>query len=345
MRSLRLAAPVFVALFALTLLGLRTADAPGKQMETLADTFIDSLDETQAAKAKVPYDSEQRVAWHFIPMDTRKGLPLREMNTSQKTAALRLLRSGLSETGYAKASQIMMLEKVLLELEGPTSVGRRDFEKYYLTIFGTPSETQPWGFSFEGHHLSLNFSCRGGELVDTTPQFFATNPAVVMNDVKAELGKGTRVLRLEEELAFELINSMDEARAATATIADEALAEIRFAGEPQATVDQPAGIAMQALEPAQQELLKRLMSVYVDAVPEATATERRKLIDTDGWDDIHFAWAGAKKPGIGHYYRIRGKSFLIEFVNTQADAAGNPANHIHCVWRDLTGDFDLPNKS
>ncbi|MEO1972064.1 MAG: DUF3500 domain-containing protein, partial [Pirellulaceae bacterium] len=48
------------------------------------------------------------------------------------------------------------------------------------------------------------------------------------------------------------------------------------------------------------------------------------------------------KPGIGHYYRIQGPTFLIEFVNTQPDAAGNPANHIHCVWRDMKGDFAIP---
>ena len=61
-----------------------------------------------------------------------------------------------------------------------------------------------------------------------------------------------------------------------------------------------------------------------------------------GVEKIHFAWAGADKPGVGHYYRVQGPSFLIEFVNTQPDAAGNVANHIHCVWRDLGGDFALP---
>ncbi len=345
MRLYRIATPVVVACSALALLGLRTANAPGEQMKVFADSFLESLDADLKAKATVPYESEQRVAWHFIPMPTRKGLPLKEMNTAQQTAALRLVRAGLSEMGYDKASKIMLLENVLLELEGPASEGRRDSEKYYLTIFGTPSATEPWGFSFEGHHLSLNFSCRDGQLVDTTPQFFASNPAVIQNDVKGTLGKGTRVLRQEEELAFELINSLDEARASQATIAAEAPAEIRFAGEPQVTLEEPQGIAMSELPEANQELLKQLISVYIDAVPEAIAKERRQIIDADGWDGIRFAWAGAVKPGIGHYYRIRGASFLIEFVNTQPDAAGNPANHIHCVWRDLTGDFDLPNKS
>ena len=54
------------------------------------------------------------------------------------------------------------------------------------------------------------------------------------------------------------------------------------------------------------------------------------------------AWLGALEPGIGHAYRVQGSTFLIEFVNVQPDAEGTPANHIHCVWRDMTGDFDLP---
>ncbi|MCG8652395.1 MAG: DUF3500 domain-containing protein, partial [Pirellulales bacterium] len=96
------------------------------------------------------------------------------------------------------------------------------------------------------------------------------------------------------------------------------------------------------LSPQQQKLLRKLVRVYVDAVPEQVANQRLAAIKNNGWDKVHFAWAGDTKPGIGHYYRVRGHEFLIEFVNTQADAAGNPANHIHCVWRDLTGDFDLP---
>lgn len=58
-----------------------------------------------------------------------------------------------------------------------------------------------------------------------------------------------------------------------------------------------------------------------------------------GWDEIHFAWAGALEPGKGHSYWIEGPSFVVEFVNVQPDAEGNPANHIHCVWRDKTGNF------
>ena len=79
-------------------------------------------------------------------------------------------------------------------------------------------------------------------------------------------------------------------------------------------------------------------------MPEEVAAERLSLIDAaeGGWNSIYFSWAGALEPGIGHSYRIEGATFVIEFVNVQPDAEGNIANHIHCVWRDKTGDFDLP---
>ena len=337
---------VITALFAavcLIAVGLKDSDPPGTQAVTFADSFLQQLDAGQKATALMPYESEQRVGWHFIPKPERKGLVMRDMNEAQRVAGLRLLRSALSEAGYNKASRIMMLEDVLHELEGEKRKWARDPHKYYLTLFGKPSLEGAWGLSFEGHHLSMNFSYRDGKMVDSTPQFFAANPATVMNEVKGPLGKGTRVLRDEEQLAFDLVNSLDDETRSVAIIANEAPAEIRFAGDAQVAPEPLVGVAFKQLDAKGKKLLKKLVAAYVDVVADPIAESRREQIEADGWNKVHFAWAGPTKPGIGHYYRIRGKRFLIEFVNTQADAAGNPANHIHCVWRDVSGDFDLPN--
>jgi hypothetical protein len=344
MKIARISLPAILLAFAAFLVGMKVSDPPGLQLSTFADSFLGTLDNSQKSLAMMEYDSPQRVDWHFIPKKTRKGLVMREMNAAQRTAALRLVRAALSEIGYDKASRIMLLEGVLNKLEGDRGSWERDPEKYYLTIFGTPSETGAWGLSFEGHHLSLNFSCRGGEVVDSTPQFFASNPATVMDDVPGPIKKGTRVLRDEEQMGFDLVNSLNEDQQKQAILSDKALKEIRFAGEAQATVDAPEGIPLSELDEKQQKQLKTLIMVYINAVAEKVAERRRDQIEKNGWDNVHFAWAGATEPGIGHYYRIRGQEFLIEFVNTQADAAGNPANHIHAVWRDVTGDFDLPAK-
>jgi hypothetical protein len=149
-------------------------------------------------------------------------------------------------------------------------------------------------------------------------------------------------LRYEETLAFELVQSLSDAQQKLAILAETAPRETRTLGVPQPTAEPASGIPYGQLAPPQRKLLERLVDEYIRAVPEDVAEERRQAIaEKGGWPSIHFAWEGATQPGIGHYYRIQGPTFLIEFVNTQPDAAGNIANHIHCLWRDIRGDFGM----
>ncbi len=321
---------------------MRTGDPPASQMQTYATAWLETLDEGQRTKALLDYDSPERVNWNFIPLPTRKGLPLMDMTLPQQTAALRTVRAALSEAGYDKASKIMLMESVLRHFEGPGSHERRNPEKYYVTIYGTPSAEETWGFSFEGHHLSLNFVCRDGKVVSSTPQFVAANPAEIKSEVPGPLSKGTRILRLEEDIAFELINKLSPEHQQRAIIAPEPLPEIRFAGQPQPDVVAPEGLVMAEMDETSQQRLMKLIEVYAGVLADPIGKQRMDTIRQEGPQTVHFAWAGATEPNIGHYYRIQGKSFLIELVNTQPDAEGTPANHIHAVWHDLNGDFALP---
>jgi len=320
------------------IVGKTSADVSAKQA---AVDLLNSLDDAQVKTALHEYDSERRIDWHFIPMDTRKGLKLRDMSKKQRQTAYQLLRSSLSQAGYRKARSIMNLEKLLYSIESPETRERRDYLKYYFTLFGDPREAKTWGLSVEGHHLSLNFVFEGANMVASTPQFYATNPAEVKTPNELGFELGAAVLKEEEQLGFELINSLEGESFKTALIAEKAPREIRNAGEPHPPQEAAAGLAAGEMSKAQQELLRRLIREYANAVPRANAKQRLKEIEEHGFETVHFAWAGATKPGIGHYYRIQGESFLIEFVNTQPDVAGNPANHVHCVWRDMDGDFAL----
>ena len=310
-----------------------------------ASDLLKTLDDGQRKVAVLPADSPQQVGWHFIPKDERKGLELNKMSEAQRTSVDKLLQSVLSEVAHKKTTQIMLLEKLLKELQdkhggkGPI----RDHLRYYVTFFGEPSETGQWGLSFEGHHLSLNFVVQDNKILSSSPQFFATNPATVKSENSVGIPVGTRVLRLEETLAFELVNSMSKTQLASAVIDQEAPREIRAAGSPQPPQDEAIGIAWRDLSKPQQQLLRRLIAQYVKAVPEMVVEERLSAIkESGGYQEIKFAWAGAMNPGVGHYYRVQGPTFLIEFVNTQPDSDGNPANHIHSVWRDMRGDFAQP---
>jgi hypothetical protein len=312
---------------------------------TAAETFLASLDDAQRGKATMGFDDPRRLKWHFIPLAERKGLQIKEMNPEQRKAAMALLESCVSEAGYQKAETIMGLEAILKELEKTRKDGPiRDNERYYWTVFGTPSKDGKWGLSVEGHHMSLNYVIDGGKLSAFTPSMFGANPAMVHMHIEGGAAVGTRILKGEEDLAFKLVKSLDPAQQKQAITAEKAPADVRAAGEPQAPQTAPEGIAAKDLKPEQVETLRLLLSTYLNNMPRDTAAARVAEIEKEGFDKIHFSWQGALEPGIGHYYRVQGPTFLCEFVNVQPDAAGRPANHIHAVWRDVRGDFGVPVK-
>jgi hypothetical protein len=238
----------------------------------------------------------------------------------------------------------MELESLLFELQKGKQGPIRDSDRYYFVVFGEPTADGRWGLSVEGHHLSLNFVVEKGSVISSTPTSLCANPAIVMSDNVPSIPKGTRVLAKEETLAFDLLASLTVDQRKVAVIAEKAPSEIRAAGEPQPPRDAAEGIAAEKLTGKQRGILQSLIEEYANNLPVDVAKARMEAIDREGIGQVHFAWAGADKPGIGHYYRIQGPTFLIELVNTQMDSAGNPANHIHSVWRDMTGDFALSIK-
>lgn len=320
---------------------LREGDGPAPL--AAATKFTSTLNDEQKKVVLLPYDSPKRLDWHFIPKAQRKGLQIKEMNPEQRKAAHDLLQSVLSQLGYEKATAIMQLETMLNALEKGKGPNIRDPERYYFSLFGTPGEKGRWGLSIEGHHLSLNFVFSGGKVEACTPTVFCTNPAIVMSDVEGSpVKKGTRVIKDEEELGFKLVQALNADQLKKTMIAEKAPADVRAAGEAQPPKTTAEGIAASELTKEQKETLSKLIDAYAKNWPAAIAAERLAAIEKDGLDKVKFCWAGATKPGVGHYYRVQGPTFLIEFVNIQPDAAGNPANHIHSVWRDMRGDFGLP---
>src|SRR5579871_5036657 len=146
------------------------------QMAEAADRFLASLTPEQRAKATFDFQTDERQNWHFVPIE-RKGLALREMTPAQKHLATALLSAGLSQQGFIKAETIMSLEDVLKIIEHGTGP-ERDPEKYYVSIFGTPSAEGTWGYRIEGHHISQNYTVVAGHVAGS-PSFFGANPAEV----------------------------------------------------------------------------------------------------------------------------------------------------------------------
>jgi hypothetical protein len=315
----------------------------GVDMTGAAERFVQTLSETQRASALMAYDAPQRTDWHYIPKPTRKGLQIKEMNDAQRRAALELLQSGLSATGYGKASKIMQLENILHELEKSRADGPlRDPQRYFFTLFGQPQADSRWGLSIEGHHLSLNFVVDHNRVISSTPTFFGANPGALLADYGPDFKKGLRVLAKEEELAFELLRSLTSEQRKTAVVAAKAPGDVRGAGAASPPISPAAGLSAGEMSKEQVAILRALVEEYAHNLPADVAQERLAAIDKEGTSGIKFCWAGGDAPGVGHDYRIQGATFLIEFNNTQPDSAGNLANHIHSVWHTLAGNFALP---
>ena len=296
-------------------------------MTEAANRFLASLTAEQRAKATFQFEDAERVNWFFVPIE-RKGLPLREMGAFQRHLASGLLSAGLSQSGYMKAVTIMSLEDVLRILE-KDSGERRNPEKYYFSIFGTPSDTGTWGYRVEGHHLSQNYTVVNGRVVDA-PSFFGSNPAEVREGPRA----GLRVLAAEEDLGRDLISALSAEQQKTAIVDPKAPADILTSNGRQAALKgQASGISAARMTPAQLTKLTALLDEFANNMPEQVAQARQEQIKQAG-KNIFFAWAGGLKRGEGHYYRIQAPAFLIEYDNTQ-----DHNNHIHSVWRDFTGDF------
>lgn len=298
------------------------------EMVQAATTFLASLDAAQRQLATYPLTDAERENWNFVPL-ARQGLPFKKMTTDQHALGLALLRTGLSHTGMARAHAIMALELVLKELEKDTK-GRRDPTLYYVTLFGEPSATKSWGWRFEGHHLSFNFTIVGGRHVFFAPSFIGTNPA----EVRSGPRKGERALAEEEDLGHALINSLDAGQRRTAIFAPEALKEIVTTNQKRVDPLQPEGIAASRLNPAQREKLFALVRLYLARWRPELAEENFAKVTAAGLDRVTFAWAGKTDRSGARYYRIQGPTFLIEFDNFQ-----NQANHIHTAVREFKGDF------
>lgn len=305
-----------------------TPRAAASDMARAALRFWEALTPEQQTKARFDVADPERLNWHFVPKG-RNGLPLRDMTEAQRKLAVDLLSAGLSDKGLAVATGIIGLEPVLKDLErgrGPT----RDSGLYYYTVFGTPGPAATWGYRVEGHHLSLNFLVVEGAEVAPAPSFFGTNPARIPSGPR----QGERLMAAEEDLGRALVKALDDGQRKKAIFKDVAPADILTGNAKQVKPLGAEGLAFGEMNEPQKKRARELVELYAHRLRAELAAQDLARIDAAGWDKVVFAWAGGTEAGEGHYYRLQGPTFLVEYDNTQ-----NNANHIHTVWRDFANDF------
>ena len=328
-------------LFPVTRTGVST-----QPIKDAAGAYLGALSGELRAQAQLPIDAPEWMTWSNIsPFVMRHGVMLEDLAEPQRSAGLAIVEASLSASGYATTRNVMRLNETIGELTGAWD--EYGEYVYWLTIFGTPSMDEPWGWQLDGHHCNLNCFLLGDQVV-LAPAFLGSEP------VYAESGKhaGTRVFELEEQHGLELARSLAPAQQAQAILfRSDQLVDLppgRFrpneghvqGGAQHDNIELPyEGIRFAELNQAQQAALLELVEVYAGRL--RPGHDRVKMEEVRAHlANTYFLWYGETAEDSVFYYRIHSPVLLIEFDHQRGIVFDNvvPSRiHIHTVVRTPNG--------
>ncbi|MGI9473389.1 MAG: DUF3500 domain-containing protein [Rubripirellula sp.] len=293
-------------------------------MSDAGRAFVASLDEAQRDQVLEELTSAEREKWTNLPQRSGNGgLALGKCNETQVKAFCDLMATLLSEKGYDKICHVMLADDQLLEGGNPRpGFGTEDF---FVVLFGEPSASEPWGFQLDGHHLGLNLSMHG-EKITLAPSHTGAQP------IKFKIGdKEIRPLAAENDVAFELVGSLNEDQQQSAILS--ASKGNLAAGPGNDQIPKLNGVSCDTFTASQLQLLEELVFQWVGILPPEQAQLRMNALKQE-FSDMKFGWRGGTTNGDAIYYSIQGPTLLIEYA-----AQDRQANHIHTIYRDPTNAY------
>ncbi len=310
----------------------RAAPSDGAAVGAAARTFLASLTAAQRERATFAFRGSERTRWHWtVPSSVpRNGLPLGAISPGQRRLALALLRASTSASGYRKALDIMALQAVLRRMNTGIS-DPFDPDLFYVSVFGTPG-ARAWGWRFEGHHLSRHFTVVRDTVV-AEPFFLGAWPTRAGSAYRS-VTAGYRTMPREEDAAREIVLSLDRALRGRVVFSSESLTDHLTQNAVRVRPLERVGVSVDDLPSRAQRRVLEIVRTYLGNYPPAMAREAFERVERGGIGRARFGWAGSTRPGVPHYYRLQGRTFLLEFDNSR-----NSGTHIHSVWRDFERDF------
>jgi len=321
------------------LFSIRSTGISTEPVRKAADVFLAALTKEQRAKTTFPLDDPEWRKWMNQHFYIRQGVGFKEMTDAQRETAFGLLRASLSAKGLKLSRDIMRLNHTLGELNSD------DFEQYgewlyWITVMGTPSDKEPWGWQLDGHHLIVNYFVLGDQVV-MTPTFMGSEPVVAHSGKH----KGVVVLQDEQNKGLALINALDEAqrKKAIIQISKSGNNNVSEAFKDNVVLDY-AGVRASEFSAKQKEQLLDLIGEYVRNMRDGHAKVKMSEVNQH-IEKTHFAWIGGTGPKDVFYYRIQSPVILIEFDHQLPVGlrrlASNPQavdrEHIHTVVRTPNG--------
>lgn len=315
---------------------LRATGVSTEPVYKAAIGFLNSLDDSLREKTKFSIDDDEWRKWMNQDFYVRQGVSFAEMSEQQRSAAFDLMSASLSAKGLALSKDIMKLNYTLAEIND-------DFHRYgewlyWITIMGEPSETEPWGWQMDGHHLIINYFVLGDQVV-MTPLFMGSEPVVV------ETGKykGISILQKEQDAGLDMLRSLTEEQRIEAVIelSKESGNNLTEAFKDNVVLDY-TGIKGSSFTKEQKDQLLLLIKLYVNNMDEGHTKVKMDEVEKH-MDNTWFAWIGGSEDNSVYYYRIHSPVILIEFDHQKPVGTrqlyGNEVHrqHVHTVVRTPNG--------
>ncbi|MEM8891629.1 MAG: DUF3500 domain-containing protein [Bacteroidota bacterium] len=302
-----------------------------------AEAFLISLDDDLKEKIQFEIEDEEWRRWCNVDngIYERQGVSLKEMNDEQKAAAFGLMQESLSAKGLKLSKDIMKTDQTLRELNNNEDFF--DEELYFFTFMGTPSETAPWGWQLDGHHLIINYFILGDQVV-MTPTFMGGEPIITTSGKY----KGNKIFQDEQNIGLAFMQSLPQELQKEATLSPD---KNRNNNQGEFAKDNLrldyAGLKVSKLSDDHKAALLNLAFQYIGNMREGHNRVKMEEIEAH-WENTWFAWVGETEEDAVFYYRIHSPVVLIEFdhqhpVGVPGSHSGPSRNHIHTVVRTPNG--------
>lgn len=302
-----------------------------KTRQTAAEAFLKTLTEDQRKLAALPLNDGERKKWTNIPTKaTDGGIRLGDLSKPQLESACAFLATILSEEGYLKFRNVILADDLLLKNQKQADKrGGFGAANFWVVIFGNPSETEPWAVQIDGHHIAYNLTFVG-EKVSLSPSFIGTQPHLFeLKDEKIT------PMEFETKWAYDFMNSLTEEQR-TEVVITKKRAKIKAGAGRDGVQPKAQGIACSDLTDEQYKLLLKLVSLWVDDLPETAATARMTELQTQ-LKKAHFAWNGPFRPGSDASYHLIGPDIIIEYAGQ--NLGGDPLDHLHSIYRNPKNEY------
>jgi hypothetical protein len=179
---------------------------------------------------------------------------------------------------------------------------------FFISFLGTPSEKNPW-------------------ITGAQPALYTLN------------GKTIRPLGQESDKALALLNTLYETQRKQAILSFRVADLVLGPGKDGKNI-QPEGLKASSMNEKQRTMLLDVIAEWAGIVQESAAAARMAELKAD-IKETWFAWSGpataAQGSNITAYYRIQGPHLVIEYAPQQM--GGDPAMHVHTMYRDPTNDY------